>query len=142
MSLLKLAQKARKINVRDLALQIARQNAGLISNRVQQQLTVGEAGDGRIVGKYKSPYYARLKARISSAPSGVVDLKLSGSLHKGLNTDISKSKFETNSSVDYSKYQIDRYGKRIYELQKDNKEDIKFKNSFDTVKEYSRLLEI
>ena len=141
MSLLKLAQKARQINIQQLALNVVKKNSGLIDKRIQEQLTVGENGDGLKVGYYKSPYYASLKSRIGSlAPNGVVDLKLSGNLHNGIKTDIKGSTYNTDSSVSYSKVQKERYGNKIYELQKENSEDIKFKNSIDIIKEYTKKL--
>ena len=95
MSLLKLAQKARQINIQELALSIAEKNSGLIDKRIVEQLTVGENGEGGKVGLYKSPYYSSLKSRMGSlAPSGVVDLKLSGRLHKGINTKFQKTTYK------------------------------------------------
>ena len=136
-----LAAKAKKINVQLLALQVVKTNAGLINERIETQLTVGENADGNNVGLYTSARYANFKQRIgSSAPRGIVDLKLSGKLYEGLNTDIKPKTFKTDSSVEYSKYQIKRYGKKIYELQESNSEDIKFKNSVDIYTEYKRLL--
>ena len=141
MSLLALAKKAQKINVEKLALDITKKNSGLVSKRIEGQLKVGESGDGGKIGLYKSIRYASFKSRIGSlAPSGTVDLKLSGNLYKGINTVVSANSYTTDSSVSYSNVQVDRYGKKIYELQKDNSEDIKFKNGVDTIAAYEKLL--
>lgn len=142
MSLRELAKKAEKINIGKLALIAATGNLGLISNNVRKQLESGIAGDGSYVGKYKSLYYARKKRSISKAPFGVVDLKLTGLLYSKLNTTISGNKINTDSGVDYSKYQIKRYGRRIYENTDDNKEIVRSKNSRDTIAEYKRELGI
>ncbi|MBT3206949.1 MAG: hypothetical protein HN347_01230 [Bacteroidetes bacterium] len=138
-----LAARAKTINVQELALKVAQQNSGLIKERVQQQLIVGENEDGQEVGRYKSERYANFKQRIGSlAPSGVVDLKLSGELQNKLKVGIFPTQYLINSLIDYSKYQIQRYGKKIYGLQKENSEDIKFKNSIGIATEYKRLLGI
>ena len=135
-----LAAKAKTINVRKLASDILKQNSGLITNKIEQQLTVGESGRGE-VGKYKSPRYAAFKQRIGSqAPSGVVDLKLSGNLYKGLYVEFSGTSYDANSKVDYSKYQIKRYGKKIYELQKSLQKDTEFEYSQKIINEYFQRL--
>jgi hypothetical protein len=136
-----LAEKAKRIDVDKLALDVAKANSGLIKTRVQEQLTVGENGEAQDVGKYKSNRYARMKQSIGSqAPFGIVDLKLSGKLHENIKVGIFPTQVLVNSLVDYAKYQISRYGKSIFELQESNQEDIKFKNSNDIIKEYSRQL--
>jgi len=136
-----LSQKAKAINVRELASDILKQNSGLITKLVEQQLTVGESGKGSNVGKYKSAYYARFKQRIGSqAPSGVVDLKLSGDLYKGLFVDFKGTSYETDSKVDYSKYQIKRYGKEIYELQEPNEKDVEFQLQTKIIEDYLKRL--
>ena len=132
-----LAKKAKAINVRELALLILRDNGELVNSRIREQLTVGESGTGRDVGKYKSDRYAIFKQRIGSqAPSGVVDLKLSGSLYDGLFTKIKGFSIETDSKVNYSKYQKVRYGDEIYELQKENQKDIEFQLSQAIIEAY------
>ena len=112
-----LAQKAKGIDLDKLALQVAKANAGLISQRIGEQLTVGENSDGADVGKYKSRKYADFKQRIGSqAPYKVPDLKLSGKLHKGLFAKITSDKINISSSVSNAKFQEKRYGD-VYNLQ-------------------------
>ena len=136
-----LSEKAKQINVRQLASDVMNENSGLITNRIRQQLTVGESGTGRNVGKYVSDRYSRLKRNMGSqAPYGVVDLRLSGDLYKGLETTFKGLTYETDSSVDYSKYQVKRYGKQIYELQKENKKDSEFELSEKIKEEYFNRL--
>ncbi len=137
-----LAEKAKKIDVEKLALEVAKANQGLITDNVIDQLDIGIAGDGLQVGKYSTNYYSRLKKRMgSNAPFGIVDLKFSTDLYKGLRTKVSKTEFLTTVvGVPYSKYQIDRYGKRIFENTSENLEIVKNKNSVDIVKEYSKQL--
>jgi len=136
-----LAEKAKKIDLQKLALQVAQANAELIPESVRNQLDVGKNGDGYNVGKYTTRYYSNYKQRRgSNAPWGVVDLKLSGELYRMLDVTISEKDFKVESFVDYSKYQLQRYGKEIYELQKDNQKTIRDKNSVDIVKEYSSQL--
>lgn len=136
-----LSEKAKQIDVRKLASDVMNENSGLITNKIREQLTVGESGSGRDVGKYVSERYASLKRRIGSqAPYGVVDLRLSGNLYKGLDTTFKGFEYKTDSSVDYSKYQIKRYGKDIYELQKENKKDSEFELSNKITKEYFNRL--
>jgi hypothetical protein len=87
-----LAEKAKKIDVKKLALQVVKDNAGLIKTRLTEQLTVGENGQSSDIGKYKSNWYARLKRNMGSqAPFGTVDLKYSGDLYKGLEVAIVRS---------------------------------------------------
>ena len=84
-----LAKKAKKIDVRKLALQVAKANVGLITNNVIDQLDVGIAGDKKNVGIYTTLYYSRYKRRLgSNAPFRVVDLKVTGKLYKGIFTKI------------------------------------------------------
>ena len=136
-----LAKKAKAINVRELALQILRENEELINSRIREQLIVGENGKGQDVGKYKSSYYARFKKRIGSqAPLGTVDLKLSGELHDKLFTEFKDFKTETDSKVEYSKYQKKRYGKTIYEPQKSNQKDFEFSASKKIIEAYYKKL--
>jgi hypothetical protein len=136
-----LAKKAKAINVSKLALSVAKANVGLITDNVIDQLDVGIAGDGGLVGNYTTDYYSRFKRRSgSNAPFGVVDLKVTGALYKGLRTDIKGTSVITDSKVSYSKYQIDRYGNRIYENTKSNQEEVKDKNSIGIVAEYSKAL--
>ena len=136
-----LAEKAKRIDVKELALQVAKANEGLILQRQKQQLTVGEKADGSDIGTLKSDIYARRKKqRGGSAPFGVPDLKFSGKLYEGLNVNITPAEYNVDSSVSYSKYNVKRYGKNIYGLQKDNSEDIKFKNSQDIVGLYKKEL--
>lgn len=140
MSLRKAARQAQKIDVRKLVLLVAQSNAELISDNVREQLTRGVAGDDRVVGIYKSLPYANRKARISQAPFGVVDLRLSGNLYANIDTKFSGNQVTTDSSVNYSKYQIGRYGDRIYENTPKNKEKVRDKNTRDSVRVYSKAL--
>lgn len=141
MGLRELASNAKKINVRRLALQVARSNVGLITDNVIGQLDVGIAGDGQRVGDYSTNYYSRFKRRIgSNAPFGVVDLKVTGALYRGLRTKISGTDVETDSKVSYSIYQKNRYGERIYENTEENKGNVRAKNSRDAVSRYKILL--
>lgn len=135
-----LAQKAKNINIRQLALAVARSNAGLIADNVREQLSEGKAGDNSAVGIYSSLRYANRKSKISKAPFGVVDLKLSGDLYADLFVELDLKSVTVDSKVDYSKYQIQRYGKRVYENNKENSEKVKVKNSIDTVSKYSKAL--
>lgn len=136
-----LAAKAKKINISKLALQVAKANVGLITDNVIDQLNVGIAGDGASVGSYATDYYSRYKRRIGSlAPFGTVDLKVTGKLYKGLRTSIKGLAVSTVSKVSYSKYQIGRYGERIYENTKTNQDQVKNKNSAGIVENYSKLL--
>lgn len=142
MSLREIARRAKRIDVRKLALLVAESNSELITENVREQLTKGVAGDNRAVGIYKNLPYANRKSKISQAPFGVVDLKLSGSLYANLDTIIKGNQVITDSSVEHSKYQIDRYGNRIYENTTANKEKVRDKNSIDTVQAYSKALGI
>jgi len=131
-----LAKRTKRINIRQLALLVARSNSELIADNVREQLSAGKAGDGAAVGIYSSLPYAKRKSRISSAPFGVVDLKLSGDLYANLKVDISPTNVLVDSTVSYSKYQIKRYGKRVYENTTINAEKVKSKNSKDIVAGY------
>jgi hypothetical protein len=136
-----LAEKAKRIDVEGLALQVAKVNAELIPTAIRGQLTEGKNGDGSSVGRYTTPYYSNYKQkRGSQAPWGVADLKLSGKLYEMLDVEIKPTEFKVDSFVDYSKYQIDRYGNKIYQLQKQNQQNIQRQNSVDIIKEYSRQL--
>ncbi len=137
-----LAESAKKINVKELALQVAKANVGLITDNVIDQLDVGIAGDGQKVGEYSTGYYSRLKRRMgSNAPFGFVDLKFTGKLYKGIRTKITKDEIKTYVvGVSYSKYQIDRYGERIFENTSGNAEMVKAKNSAEIINSYSKLL--
>jgi len=136
-----LAEKAKKIDVQKLALEVVKASSGLIKSRLQEQLTVGENGESRDIGKYKSQRYARLKRNMGSqAPFGTVDLKYSGNLYKQLEVAISADKVSIDSAVSYSKYQIERYGKSIYEIQEDNQKDISFVNGRKLAEAYSKAL--
>jgi len=123
-----------------LALKVARQNSGLIADNIRSQLSEGKAGDNRDVGRYTSTPYAIRKSSISSAPFGVVDLKLSGKLHRDIFVKMDFTKVTVDSKVSYSKYQIARYGDRIYDSNPENSDKVKDKNSIQIVREYSRLL--
>ena len=137
-----LAKKAKKINVRQLALKVAQANEGLITDNVIDQLDVGIAGDGKRVGEYVTDRYSRFKrSEGSNAPFGVVDLKLTGDLYKGIRTRVLPTQVITNVvGVTYSKYQVRRYGKRIYENTPKNANEVKNENSRDTVQAYSKAL--
>jgi hypothetical protein len=121
---------------------VARSNSELIADNVREQLSVGKAGDNAAVGVYSSLPYAKRKARISKAPFGSVDLKLSGDLYANLKVDISPTKVLVDSTVSYSKYQVKRYGERVYENTTINAEKVKSKNSKDIVAGYSKALGI
>lgn len=136
-----LAAKAKAIDIKELALQVAKQNGGLILERQREQLSVGENANGSDIGKYTTKRYSDLKRRMGTkAPYGTPDLKLSGKLHSELFVKIRKTTFNINSDVEYSKYQIQRYGKNIYGLQKENAKDVQFENSRDIAKRYKELL--
>ena len=135
-----LAQKAKRINIKQLTLAVAQSNAGLIADNVREQLSEGKAGNDAAVGIYSSLAYANRKAKISKAPFGVVDLKLSGDLYDNLFVKLDLKSVTVDSTVSYSKYQITRFGKIIYENTPTNSEKVKSKNSTDTVREYSRAL--
>lgn len=136
-----LAKKAKRINVRQLALKVAQANAGLITDNVIDQLDVGIAGDGNRVGLYTTDFYSRLKRRGgSNAPFGVVDLKVTGALHRGIRTKVLPTEVVTTSNVSYSKFQVKRYGQRIYENTPENAGKVRDKNSRDTVQAYSKAL--
>jgi len=135
-----LAQKARKIDIKQLIQQVVRANAGLIADNVREQLTLGKSGDNRTVGIYKSVWYAKKKAKMNSLPFGTVDLKLSGYLYKGLKTEITLSTVTTDSDVSYSKYQIKRYGDKIYDNTPENQTEVRETNSRHAVQNYARAL--
>jgi hypothetical protein len=139
-----LAKRAKKINVRQLALKVAQANEGLITDNVIDQLDVGIAGDGKRVGEYTTDRYSKFKRREgSNAPFGVVNLKLTGALYKGIRTRVLPTQVITNVvGVLYSKYQIKRYGKRVYENTKEHANEVKNTNSKDTVRAYSKALGI
>jgi len=135
-----LAEKAKKIDVKELALQVAKANAGLILDNVRFQLVQGIAGDGGRTGRYKSLEYARMKAKISRAPFGVADMKLTGELFKNLYAEVEYSGVTVDSNVFYSIDNINRYGERIYENTAKNAEKVKDKNSVQIVTEYAKAL--
>jgi hypothetical protein len=136
-------KKAKQIDVRKLASDVLNENSGLITKKVIQQLTVGESGKGQDIGKYTSQRYASLKRRMGSqAPAGVVDLKFSGDLYKGLDTTFKGFTIDTDSSVSYSKYQKKRYGKKIYDLQKENTKDTEYELSQKIIETYFGKLDV
>ena len=61
MSLQKLGQKARKINIQLLALKEAQANSELIAELNRKQLEIGENADKKEVGRYTSTPYANLQ---------------------------------------------------------------------------------
>jgi hypothetical protein len=135
-----LAKNAKRINVTQLVLLVAKSNTGLIADNVREQLSQGKAGDNVVVGIYTSLPYAVKKAKISQAPFGTVDLKVSGDLYKNLKVDLTLKSVDVDSTVSYSKYQITRYGKRIYDNTPENSEKVRDKNSGDSVREYQKAL--
>lgn len=136
-----LSAKAKTINIKKLALQVAKANAGLILERQIEQLSVGENSDGGNIGTYKSAKYASLKRRMGTqAPFMIPDLKFSGELYKNVKVKFTDTNVLINSTVSYSKYNVQRYGANIYGLQESNQEDVKFKNSGEIVKEYVKSL--
>lgn len=135
-----LAKNAKRINVTQLVLLVAKSNTGLIADNVREQLSRGKAGDNIVVGIYTSLPYAKRKAKISQAPFGTVDLKLSGDLYKNLKVDLTLKSVDVDSTVSYSKYQIKRYGKRVYENTSTNSAKVRDKNSKDSVREYRKAL--
>jgi hypothetical protein len=135
-----LAKRAKRINIEQLALSVAKSNSGLIADNIREQLSVGKAGDNAAVGVYSSLPYANRKARISKAPFGSVDLKLSGRLYDEIFVDLSLNKVETGSKVDYSKYQVKRYGQRVYENTPENSGKVRDRNSRDIARNYSKAL--
>lgn len=136
-----LAEKAKKIDVKEIALRIAQQNSELILNSVKGQLARGIAADGARVGRYRSKPYSIMKAKISRAPFGVADLKLTGQLYENMYAEIKTDSFTVDSDVPYSLDNKQRYGEeRIYGLTKDNQTTVRDKNSVDIVKEYSNQL--
>lgn len=135
-----LAKKAKRINIQRLALVVAKSNSELIADNIRDQLSVGKAGNNAAVGIYSSLSYARLKSRTSKAPFGVVNLKLSGDLYSEIFVKITPAKVDTGSNVPYSKYQINRYGKRIYENTPENSGKVRDKNSGDIVRAYAKAL--
>jgi len=143
MSLQKLAQKAKRINIMQLALKEANANSELIADLNRQQLIVGENGNGQDVGVYKSKRYASFKKRIGSiAPSGIVDLKLSGNLYKEIKARITPATITINSSVPYDKYQEQRYGDEIHTLQDQNWEEVEFKVLVETRNKYLKAMSL
>ncbi len=136
-----LAAKAKTINIEQLVQQVVESNAGLIADNVREQLTKGIKGSGSAVGIYSSLWYSNMKQRIGSkAPSGWVDLKLSGSLFDEIFVKVSKTEVTVDSKVSYSKYQIERYGEKIYENTKENMEQVSEKNTIYAVRNYTKAL--
>jgi hypothetical protein len=140
-SLKKLGQKAERINIQLLALKEAQANSELIAELNRQQLTVGENSKAQDVGQYVSPRYASFKKRIGSqAPAGVVDLKLSGNLYKGIGAKVTPTLIEIKSTVPYDIYQEKRYGDTIHKLQDQNWEEVETKVLVGTIKKYVKLM--
>jgi len=135
-----LAAKAKTINIKQLAQLVVKTNAELIVDNVREQLTKGISGSGAAVGIYSSLRYATMKSRISKAPYGIVDLKLSGALQAELFPEVTNTTVKVDSTVDYSKYQISRYGDKIYDNTKKNSEEVSNINSARAVKEYAKVL--
>ena len=136
-----LAEKAKRIDIKEIALGVAKANSELILNSVKGQLVRGIAADGQRVGRYKSKPYSIMKAKISRAPFGVADLKLTGQLYENMYTEIKPDVFTIDSDVPYSLDNKERYGEeRIYGLTENNQTTVRNKNSVDIVKEYSSQL--
>ena len=137
-----LAEKAKKIDVEELALKVAQANSELILNSVKGQLVRGIAADGQRVGRYKSKLYAIMKSKISRATFGIPDLKFSGQLFENMYTDIKLDSFSVDSDVPYSIDNKERYGgqERIYGLVESNQTKVKNQNSKDIIAEYSKQL--
>lgn len=137
-----LAEKAKRIDVTEIALRIAKRNSELILNSVKGQLIRGIASDNTRVGRYRSIPYSIMKAKISRTPFGVADLKLTGQLYENMYAEINQESFIIDSDVPYSQDNKDRYGgqERIYGLTEKNQQNVQRQNSVDIVNEYSRQL--
>jgi hypothetical protein len=113
----------------------------LIVELNQQQLRIGENAFGQDVGKYKSDRYADLKKRIGSqAPNGVPDLLFSGKLYKEMFVKFEDKQYFTDSKVEYAKFQKERYGESIFDLQKQNEEEIEFKGVNELIELYKKAI--
>lgn len=141
MSLAEIGRKAQRINVNQIALEKAKANSGLISDLIKEQLSVGKNAEAQNVGRYTSRRYSDFKrSRGSKAPYGVPDLFVSGNLYSKMKTEVSVNEIKMGSEAEYSKYQEERYGEEIYNLQEQNWEKVQLKVLEDTRKEYLKQL--
>jgi len=96
-----------------------------IELNTQKQLFKGYDSTGsQMQPLYKSPYYAKKKNQMNSAPGyGVPDLKLTGSFYQNMKARVESDALILDSDVDYAQYLEKNYeADKIYGLTEDNQE--------------------
>jgi hypothetical protein len=81
------------------------------------QMLSGQTSEGRKIGRYKSPAYAKKKYQLSRlAGYGNVDLRLTGDFYRGVTVD-PRSKSVAIGGADYkTEILTDKYGEEIFGL--------------------------
>lgn len=90
----------------------------------KDQMIVGVGGLGQNIGKYRSAAYARKKYAMSPlAGYGNVDLRLTGSFQEKIKADASAEGFSVYSTDSKNSMLEQKYGKSIFTLFTEFKED-------------------
>lgn len=136
-------QQVRKDLHTDLISAMASNKEEVVDANVDQ-IERGIAPDGGYIGEYRSDDYAKYKQSIGSkAPSGRVDLKLSGDFISGINADPTNEGLRLDSSDYKTDHLEQKYDGRIFGLTQKSKQDLapqivgefikKFKNGITRV---------
>lgn len=126
MNLIEFHKKLRSIDVESLMDRAVLANSEEIIDANTGQLSVGLDATGDFFGEYKDSNYAQFKQSIGSkAPMGVVDLKLTGAFYEGFNIQVEGEGYRVTSRDGKTSDLVSKYGREIFGLTEDSKENLK-----------------
>lgn len=121
MTIFEFANLVKNLNIDKLVDEVIEQNIPELLDLNTGQLSVGKNSEGQKVGEYSTDLYADFKKAIGSqAPSGDVDLKVSGDFFEGFKALIKPKVIEIFSDDEKAEGLEERYGSEIYGLTDEN----------------------
>lgn len=121
-TLLQLYNRIQRVKEDEVIEETMDQSSPVITEKQREQMLTGVNSEGKKIGKYRSPAYARKKNAMNPLPGlGVPDLRLTGQFYKGIYTEIRGDKIITDSTDEKTQDLADKYGENIFGLNKDKK---------------------
>lgn len=120
--MLELYNRIKKVNHTEAIEDTMEEASPVIRQKQRNQMHSGLNREGKPIGKYRSPAYAKKKNALNPIPGlGVPDLKLTGEFYKGIYSEVRGDKIIIDSTDGKTPALANRFGEEIFGLNKESK---------------------
>lgn len=96
-----------------------------ITDRQRDQMLEGKNAEGKTIGRYRDPAYARYKNSLNPVPGlGIPDLKLTGEFYREIYAEVRGDKVIIDSTNEKTEALAKRFGESIFGLNKATKAEL------------------